>query len=78
MQRGIIPIIVGVLAATVCLPVLRAQNTESPRGDQSQVGSAGPDLSGVWEQVGNVTFDPADPQGKNAANLPFTPWGLSK
>lgn len=78
MRRGIIPIIVGVLAATVCLPVLRAQNTESQRGDQGQAASAGPDLSGVWIQVGNVTFDPADPQGKNAANLPFTPWGLSK
>lgn len=78
MRHGIILITVGVLAATVSLPVLRAQNTESPREDQGQVGSAGPDLSGIWLQVGNVTFDPADPQGKNAANLPFTPWGLSK
>ena len=78
MRHGIILITVGVLAATVSLPALGAQTMESPREDPGQVGSAGPDLSGIWLQVGNVTFDPADPQGKNAANLPFTPWGLSK
>jgi hypothetical protein len=37
-----------------------------------------PDFTGVWTQIGTYTFDPSDPRGKNAADLPFTPWGLAK
>ena len=77
MRYAIILTFVALFAVAGFMPAVSAQNTEGS-GGVGQIGSAVPDLSGVWLQVGNITFDPADPQGKNAANLPFTPWGLSK
>jgi hypothetical protein len=55
--------------------VLQAQTDSQVMTSKGQTASAAPDFSGVWIQVGNEGFDPADPQGKNSANLPFTTWG---
>jgi hypothetical protein len=78
VRDRIITTILVTLVAMACVLFLRAQDAGSPPKEQNQEGSAVPDFSGVWIQVGNVTFDPADPQGKNAANLPFTPWAQAK
>jgi hypothetical protein len=50
----------------------RGQTAGQVSGAKVPMLDGKPDFSGVWTQIGNEGFDPADPQGKNAANLPFT------
>lgn len=61
------------LAATV--PVaLHAQSSKA-----AAPAATVPDLSGFWNiKGGSPSWDPADPQGKNPAGLPMTPWARQK
>jgi hypothetical protein len=61
-------------ALLTCSANVQAQGNVTSDG-KVLAANGKPDLTGVWTQIGTEGFDPSDPQGKNAANLPFTAWG---
>ena len=61
-------------ALLTCSAGVRAQANVSSDAKLPVVNGKA-DFTGVWTQIGTEGFDPSDPQGKNAANLPFTAWG---
>jgi hypothetical protein len=81
MRNRLMASIVALVAVSPSSVGIFAQGDRPPQAARAATAASVPDLSGLWAPVGTNTFDPADPNGKRAADLtryPMSPLGLEK
>src|SRR5487761_410811 len=81
MRKPLGAAILALMAAHAFSSEMLGQTTKKAEAPKPAASGSGPNLTGLWSPVGDVTFDPSDPAGKKAADLakyPMTPWGLER